>query len=102
VANPLDPQLGPLQNNGGPAIGAPGHTMTLQTQAPQPGSPAIGNGVLFGAPLTDARGFPSGVLTGSVNAGAVSQTPAPVMTASSSNPYQTYLANFVSRLNGLT
>jgi predicted outer membrane repeat protein len=29
--NPLDPLLGPLQDNGGPKIGAPGQTMTLQT-----------------------------------------------------------------------
>ena len=58
VGNPLNPQLGPLQNNGGPLIGAPGHTMTLQTELLLPGSPAIGKGILNGAPPTDERGFP--------------------------------------------
>ena len=56
VGNPLNPQLGPLQNNGGPLIGAPGHTMTLQTELLLPGSPATGKGILNGAPQTDERG----------------------------------------------
>jgi parallel beta-helix repeat protein/predicted outer membrane repeat protein len=68
-AVPLDPLLGPLQSNGGPTIGAPGHTMTLQTEMLTKGSPAIGKGLLFGAPLSDARGPPS-VVNGAANAGA--------------------------------
>jgi hypothetical protein len=72
VANPLDPLLGPLQNNGGPAIGAPGTRIILETQAPLRGSLAIGEGILPGAPATDERGFPS-VVKGKINVGAVSQ-----------------------------
>jgi hypothetical protein len=77
VANPLNPQLGPLQNNGGPLIGAPGHTMTLQTELLLPGSPAIGKGILNGAPPTDERGFPS-VVNGAINVGATSTVVNPV------------------------
>jgi hypothetical protein len=72
VSSPLDPMLGPLQNNGGPTIGSPGTTITLETEAPLRGSPAIGNGILPGAPATDERGFPT-VVHGKVNVGAVSQ-----------------------------
>jgi predicted outer membrane repeat protein len=72
VAAPLDPLLGPLQNNGGPKVGAKGHRITLQTEAPLSGSPAIGKGILNGAPPTDERGFPS-VVNGKINVGAVSQ-----------------------------
>jgi hypothetical protein len=72
VTSPLAPLLGPLGNNGGPTIGAPGTTITLETEAPHPGSPAIGKGVLSGAPNKDARGFPS-VVHGKINVGAVSQ-----------------------------
>src|SRR5262249_50678305 len=43
-----DPQLGPLQNNGGPT----------QTQALLPGSPAIDAGDNAGCPATDQRGGP--------------------------------------------
>jgi hypothetical protein len=71
LANPLAPLLGPLENNGGPKIGAPGHRITLQTQAPQAGSPAIGKGLLTGAPAADERGLPT-VVNGQVNVGAVS------------------------------
>jgi predicted outer membrane repeat protein len=72
VATPLDPLLGPLQNNGGPKVGAKGHRITLETEAPLSGSPAIGKGILNGAPPTDERGFPS-VVNGQINVGAVSQ-----------------------------
>src|SRR5262249_49139891 len=72
VSQPLDPLLGPLQNNGGPRIGAPGTTITLETEAPLRGSAAIGKGILPGAPATDERGFPS-VVNGKINVGAVSQ-----------------------------
>jgi hypothetical protein len=71
VGKPLDPQLGPLQNNGGPFIGAPRHTMTLQTELLLPGSRAIGKGITNGAPQTDARGAPS-VVNGAINVGATS------------------------------
>jgi hypothetical protein len=70
--NPLDPMLGALRNNGGPKIGAPSQSMTLQTQAPLAGSPAIGNGILTDAPVTDARGLRS-VVNGKISVGAVSQ-----------------------------
>jgi hypothetical protein len=69
--NPLDPLLGPLQDNGGPSIGAPGHKMTLQTELLRAGSPALGTGILPGAPLTDERGFAS-VVDGLINVGATS------------------------------
>src|SRR5439155_15110895 len=59
VANRLDPLLGPRGNNGGPTIGAAGTTKSLQTEAPLWGSPALGKGILTGAPTNDARGFPS-------------------------------------------
>ena len=72
VARPLFPLLGPLQNNGGPTIGAPGTTLVLETQAPLAGSPAIGKGIVSGAPLTDERGFQS-IINGTINVGAVSQ-----------------------------
>jgi hypothetical protein len=57
VATPLNPQLGPLQNNGGPTVGAPTAPTTLLTQVPPVGSPAIGNGVAAGSPGTDERGY---------------------------------------------
>jgi hypothetical protein len=57
VSMPLGPKLGPLQNNGGPTVGAPGNTVSLQTEALLPGSPAIDNGVAAGAPTQDERGF---------------------------------------------
>jgi hypothetical protein len=73
---PLDPLLGPLQDNGGPVIGAPGHTMTLKTELLLKGSPALGKGILAGAPATDERGFPS-VVNDVVNVGATSSAPKP-------------------------
>jgi hypothetical protein len=71
VCNPLDPLLGPLQDNGGPAIGAPGHTMTLQTEMLLTGSKATGKGLIKGAPAQDERGFMS-VVDGAMNVGATS------------------------------
>jgi hypothetical protein len=44
----IDPQLGPLANDGGPTL----------TMAPLPGSPAIDAGSAVGAPATDQRGVP--------------------------------------------
>ena len=51
LATPLDPKLGPLQNNGGPTL----------TRLPLPGSPLINAGVNSSIPtalLTDQRGLP--------------------------------------------
>jgi hypothetical protein len=76
VGNPLDPMLGPLQDNGGPAIGAPGHTMTLQTEMLQDGSKATGKGLIKGAPAQDERAFMS-VVDGAMNVGATSAASKP-------------------------
>ena len=58
VANPINPKLGPLQDNGGPTL----------TMALLPGSPALGTGACTdadGAPLlVDQRGFPRPQVTG--------------------------------------
>jgi predicted outer membrane repeat protein len=69
--NPLDPLLGSLQNNGGPAIGAAAQSITLETELLHNGSPAINRGITTGAPSTDERGFP-GVVNGAINIGATS------------------------------
>src|SRR5262249_61552539 len=58
-ANPIDPLLGPLQDNGGPT----------QTMAPLPGSPALGAGSTANAPATDQRGLPR-VVDGLIDIGA--------------------------------
>ncbi len=79
VATPLNPLLGPLQNNGGPTIGAPGTTMTLQTELLQAGSPAIAKGIVAGAPTTDERGD-AFIIDGTINAGATSSRPAATTT----------------------
>jgi hypothetical protein len=85
-ANPLNPLLGPLQDNGAAApAGAPGSTMNVQTEAPLAFSPAIGHGILSGAPATDERGFPS-VVNGAVNVGAASQFSAPTHAPTPSAP----------------
>jgi hypothetical protein len=54
----LYPNLGPLQNNGGPLAGAPGSQQVAPTLALLPGSPAIdaGNNALYAPPAV-----PSGV-----------------------------------------
>jgi hypothetical protein len=78
VANPLDPLLGPLQNNGG----------ATPTRAPLAGSPVIDagiNGVLPANTLTDQRGFLR-IVNNTVDIGAVEfQPPATttLLTASS-------------------
>ncbi len=56
AANPLNPLLDPLEDNGGPTVGAASVSMTLQTEALQVGSPAIDKGVA-GAPTVDERSF---------------------------------------------
>jgi hypothetical protein len=58
--NPIDPKLGPLQDNGGPTF----------TMAPLPSSPAIQAGDPTGVPPTDQRGLPR-VLDGKIDIGAV-------------------------------
>jgi hypothetical protein len=60
-ANPIDPKLGPLQDNGGPTF----------TMALLPGSPAIGAGDPTDAPMYDQRGpgFPR-VVNGKIDIGA--------------------------------
>ncbi|HWG42524.1 MAG TPA: choice-of-anchor Q domain-containing protein [Gemmataceae bacterium] len=57
AANPLNPLLGPLQNNGGPLAGATGSQQVIPTEALLQGSLALGNGVVTGVPATDQRGF---------------------------------------------
>jgi hypothetical protein len=56
VANPLNPTVSGLTNNGGPTIGAPGASFVLETEAVLPGSPAVGKGVASTV-NTDERGF---------------------------------------------
>jgi hypothetical protein len=60
-ANPIDPKLGPLQDNGGPTF----------TMALLPGSPAIGAGDPTDAPPWDQRGpgFPR-IVNGRIDIGA--------------------------------
>src|SRR5262249_17351025 len=43
-AHPINPLLGPPQNNGGILTGAPGHTTPLLTMSLLPGSPALDAG----------------------------------------------------------
>jgi hypothetical protein len=59
AANPIDPRLGPLQDNGGP-------TWTL---ALLPGSPALDAGDNTDAPATDQRGL-ARVMAGRIDIGA--------------------------------
>jgi predicted outer membrane repeat protein len=70
AANPIDPRLSDLQNNGGPTVGAAGDVLALETEALLSGSPAIGRGVNAGAPATDERGLarPGGATLTSVGA----------------------------------
>jgi hypothetical protein len=56
TANPLNPMVNGLTNNGGPLAGAPDNGITLETEALLPGSLAIGKGV-FNQVVMDARGF---------------------------------------------
>jgi predicted outer membrane repeat protein len=57
--NPIDPLLGPLQDNGGPT----------QTMALLPGSPAVDAGDNTGAPNFDQRGLPR-IVGGTIDIGA--------------------------------
>ena len=72
AANPIDPLLGPLADNGGPT----------QTMAELPGSPAIGSGDITNAAMWDQRGpgFPR-VVNGKIDIGAFEvQAVAPTVT----------------------
>jgi hypothetical protein len=79
VANPLNPLLGVVQNNGGPTLGAPGNTGPLETASPLPGSPAIDKGVNGGAPANDERGF-NRIVNTTVDVGADEFQPPATMT----------------------
>jgi hypothetical protein len=92
VASPLDPLLGPLQNNGGPTTGVPGNSLVLRTESLLPGSPAIGKGIANGAPATDERGFLL-VVGNPVDVGALQTTAVPVSTAN-----QRYIASIYQTL----
>jgi hypothetical protein len=76
AANPINPMLGPLQNNGGPT----------PTTALLPGSPAIDAGNNAGAPATDQRGAHR-IVNNTIDIGAFEfQPPAVVLVASQVNP----------------
>ncbi len=55
---------------GGPVVGATGSSLVLEAEPLLGGSPALGKGVVNGAPTTDEIGLPS-VVKGKVNVGAV-------------------------------
>jgi hypothetical protein len=74
---PLDPELGPLQNNGGPTVGGLNLTRVLPTEAPLPGSPVLDAGVNSVIPAgtgTDQRGF-NRIVNTTVDIGAVEYQP---------------------------
>jgi hypothetical protein len=56
VAAPIDPVLGPLQNNGGPLAGAVNYQQVPATHEVLPFSPALQAGNPATAPATDERG----------------------------------------------
>jgi predicted outer membrane repeat protein len=68
ATDPIDPKLGPLQDNSGPT----------RTYALLVGSPAIAAGDIFDAPPTDQRGAPR-IVNGTIDIGAyeVQAAPAP-------------------------
>ncbi len=59
-----------LGSYGGPIVGAAGASLGLECAPLGAGSPAIGKGIVSGAPSTDEIGLPS-VVRGKVNAGAI-------------------------------
>jgi hypothetical protein len=65
AAQPIDPMLGPLQDNGGPT----------QTMVPLAGSPAIGAGDQTNASDFDQRGF-ARIVGGKIDIGAFEMQPA--------------------------
>ena len=68
---PLDPSVGPLQNNGG----------STDTHALLTGSPAIDKGNNSGAPTTDQRGY-TRIMNGTVDIGAYESDSVPVVLTS--------------------
>jgi hypothetical protein len=71
--------LGPLQDNGGPKLGASGNTVPTLTEALQSGSVAIGTGnpaLVPGSLTTDQRGLPR-IVNGSLDVGAFQTQPSP-------------------------
>jgi hypothetical protein len=74
---PLNPDLGPLQNNGGPTVGGLNFTQVLPTEAPLPGSLVLDAGVNSVIPTgtgTDQRGFQR-IVNNTVDIGAVEYQP---------------------------
>src|SRR5207248_5332567 len=80
AAAPLNPLLGPLQNNGGPLAGVPGLAQIVPTEAPLPGSLVVDKGS-NGAVVdqTDERG--QARVFNTVDVGAVESTLAPAAPA---------------------
>ena len=74
-ANPINPLLGALQNNGGPT----------ETMALLPGSPALNAGSASGAPTTDQRGLPR-VVNGLIDIGAWQHQPPTIVQPASATP----------------
>jgi hypothetical protein len=67
------------KDSGGPLVGANGQRITLQTEAPLPGSPVLAAGIVSAIPpgvTTDQRGLPR-VVDGTVDIGAVEIQGAP-------------------------
>lgn len=95
LANPLNANLGPLQNNGGPT----------QTMLPLPGSPALGAADPSLAPGTDQRGQsrPTGGPTdiGAVQVSGTPTSPPPAPSPSSSPPpslFQAILGLYIAEV----
>ena len=74
-SNPINPLLGPLQNNGGPT----------KTMALLPGSPAIGTGEIVDGITTDQRGYPRPASNPDIGACQGPPPPAAVTTAPLTN-----------------
>src|SRR5207248_2121221 len=72
VAAPIDPVLGPLQDNGGPQAGAVNYRQVPATREVLPFSPALQAGNPATAPATDQRGVPRN--TAAPNIGAYEAT----------------------------
>jgi hypothetical protein len=99
TASPLDPLLGPLQNNGGPTL----------TELPLAGSPVINKGVNANIPAgitTDQRGFLR-IVSGTVEVGAVEFQPPATTTQLNVTPNPvalgqpvTFTATVIAQTNG--
>jgi predicted outer membrane repeat protein len=87
----LNPDLGRLQNNGGPVVGGLNFTQVLPTEAPLPGSPVIDagvNGVIPTGTTTDQRGFHR-IVNHTVDIGAVEYQPPATTTTLTAPPLVT-------------